>query len=126
MAAYLYFALNLETRRIKIGCTRGSFFSTCPVIRVRAFGEKVQFLGCLPLTEGADDLGLKRQLQARFEDSRDEGDWFFLSQALKDYIWTETRGHICELCAGETVEKQEALNKAANAAVAEALGGKAF
>lgn len=121
MTAYLYFALDLETRRIKIGCSRGTFFSTCPVTRVQAFGKKVQFLGCLPLPEGADDLGLKRQLQARFWDSRDEGDWFFLSQALKDYIQTETRGHVCWRCAGDTVEEREASNKAANAAVVEAM-----
>jgi hypothetical protein len=31
------------------------------------------------------------------------------------------RGHICELCAGETVEKRKAASGAVNAAVAEAL-----
>ena len=123
MTAYLYFALDVGTQRIKIGCSRGSFFSVCPVVRVRSFGEKVQFIGCIPLPDEADNLGLKRQLQARFGDSRDEGDWFFLSQALKDYIRAETRGHICELCAGETAEKRKALNEAANAAVQEAFKG---
>ena len=67
-------------------------------------------------------MGLKRQLQVRFGDSRDEGDWFFVSQALKDFIQGETRGHICELCAGETLEKQEELNNAANIAFAQAIG----
>ena len=121
MTAHLYFALDLESHRIKISCSRGSFFSVCPVIRVRAFGKKVQFLGCLPVPEEAHDLELKRELQARFGDSHDEGDWFLLSQALKNYIQNETRGHVCELCAGDTVEEQEASRKAADAAFAKAL-----
>ncbi len=121
MSAYLYFALDLASQRIKIGCTRGSFFSTCPVTRVRALGEKVQFLGCIPLSEGSDDLQLKRELQSRFENAHEEGDWFQLSQALRDFIRGNTQGHVCSRCAGETMEKKTALNKAANEAVAKAL-----
>jgi len=117
MTAYVYFALDLVTQRIKIGCSRGTYFSVCPVVRVRSLGEKVQFLGCLPLKQGARDWPMKRELHTKFSDSHDEGDWFFPSQALRDYIQAETRGHICELCAGETTGKRKASNSAANASV---------
>src|SRR5579864_7939390 len=102
--AEIYFALDIRSRLIKIGCVRGEPFSNCPVTRVRqlstALGSPLQLLGALPIGEDEYDLEVERELHQRFASTREKGEWFRLSEDMVKFIRTELCGHICEICGG--------------------------
>lgn len=122
MIAYVYFALDTNTQHIKIGCCKGTIMGTCPITRIRSLGKKVQFLGCVPVLD--DVLKAERGFHDRFRKSHVKGEWFRLSEELKVFIQTRTQGHVCERCAGDTIERRRADDQSASAAAQAVFGSK--
>lgn len=124
----IYFALDLRTQLVKIGCVRGSYFSNCPVTRVRQiatqFGHPLQLLGTLPLSNNQFDMDVERKLHLRFAATREDGEWFRLSEDMVKFIRTKLRGHICGICAGHTEEAWDARQREIGEHVGAAIRAK--
>jgi hypothetical protein len=80
VSGYVYFITTAEAERVKIGFTRNQ-----PRTRLRELQTGSPFELCIIATERGTEQD-ERELHARFADCRLHGEWFELTEELREYI----------------------------------------